>query len=535
MDIFGDLSGIRLTQLEELKSLSLIQTEHPELINKALLEGISSLTERWNKEIALHINRNGRVSSTAVGQHASVKLPSVRLREANRLRCIHTHPGGNYRLSSIDLSALESLSLESMTSIGVQNGQVTGAELALITEDGTINTLDFSPHELINLNYDQLLTQNFTRSPIITRSLPEEERAFLVSVEKEEIADELLPELSELARTAGVKVVGQIFQSKRFGSTSSYLGKGKLEELNQHLQNTHANVLICNDELTPAQLRNLEESTGLKVLDRTGLILDIFAQRAKSKEGKLQVELAQLQYLRPRLSGQGQALSRLGGGVGTRGPGESKLEMDKRRVRQRIHFLEQQLQEIRKHRMTQRLQRIRSGLPLIALVGYTNAGKTTFLQKAMEQTRAKGEQLFGENKLFATLDPTVRSLRIRPDRQILISDTVGFIQKLPHQLLNAFLATLEEVQNADLLLHILDASHPRALEHADTVHSILKELDCDDKPTITILNKIDKVEQNTDLNRLALQFVRPIPLSLLQVKSLTPVWNMIEKLLPENC
>lgn len=532
MDIFGDLSGIRLTQREELKSLSLIRTEHPELINEVLLEGICSLTSKWHKEVALHINRSGRVSGAAVGQHASVKLPPVRSREANRLRCIHTHPGGNYRLSSVDLSALESLSLESMTSIGVLNGQITGAELAILTDAGTINTIELSPKKLKILNYDELLTKSFTRSAVITRSLPEEERAFLVSVEKEELAEELLAELAELARSAGVKVAGQIFQSKRFGSTSSYLGKGKLEELNQHLQNTHANVLICDDELTPAQLRNLEESTGIKVLDRTGLILDIFAQRAKSKEGKLQVELAQLQYLLPRLSGQGQALSRLGGGVGTRGPGESKLEMDKRRVRQRVHFLEQQLQNVRKHRMTQRLQRIRSGLPLIALVGYTNAGKTTFLQKAMEQTRAKGENLFGENKLFATLDPTVRSLNIRPDRQILMSDTVGFIQKLPHQLLNAFLATLEEVQNADLLLHILDASHPQALEHADTVHTILKELNCNDKPTITILNKIDKVKQSTDLNRLAQQLAHPIPLSLLHEKSLSPVWNMIEELLP---
>ncbi|HVJ48997.1 GTPase HflX [Desulfitobacterium sp.] len=532
MDILGDLSGIRLTQLEELKTLTLLRTERPELIHATLLEGLGNLTEKWNKEIALHINRSGRVDGVAVGQHASVKLPPVRTREATRLRCIHTHPEGNYRLSSVDLSALESLSLESMTSIGILNGKITGAELALITENGAILTSTFTSREIETLDYEEFLTENRTRQNPTTRSLPEEERAYLVSVENEELAQELLAELAELARTAGVKVVGQLLQPKRYGSPTSYLGKGKLETLNQQLQDTHANVLICDDELTPAQLRNLEDYTGIKVLDRTGLILDIFAQRANSREGKLQVELAQLQYRLPRLTGQGQALSRLGGGIGTRGPGESKLEMDKRRVRQRIHILEHELTEIRKHRMTQRQQRVRSGLHLVALVGYTNAGKTTFLQKAMEQTRAKGESLAGENKLFATLDPTIRALRIGPDREILMSDTVGFIQKLPPQLLNAFLATLEEVQNADILLHVLDASHPRSLEQADTVHEILQKLNCAEKPTITILNKIDQVEQISDLNRLAQQLAHPIPLSLVRGDSLIPVWKMIEELLP---
>lgn len=532
MEISGDVSGIRTAQLEELKTLILLRTERPELIHPSLLEGLCSLTGKWNKEIALYINRSGRVNGVAIGHHAAVKLPPLRSREANRLRCIHTHPGGNFRLSSVDLSALESLSLESMISFGVMDGQVTGAEIAFLSENGDILSTMFSPQGIANLNYEEFLTQNLTGQAKKTRPLPEEERAYLVSVENEETGKELLAELAELARTACVKVMGQLQQPKRFGSQATYLGKGKLEILNQELQNTHSNVLICDDELTPAQKRNLEEYTGIKVLDRTGLILDIFAQRAKSREGKLQVELAQLQYLLPRLTGQGQALSRLGGGVGTRGPGESKLEMDKRKVRHRIHFLEQELQEIRQHRMTQRLQRIRSGLPLIALVGYTNAGKTTFLQKAMEQTRAKGESLSGENKLFATLDPTVRAVTIDPEHKILLSDTVGFIQKLPHRLLNAFLATLEEVQNADVLLHILDASHPRSLEQADTVHDILKELGCGDKPTVTVLNKMDQIDQTADLNRLAQQLSHPIPISLLQGDSLIPVWKMILKLLP---
>jgi GTPase len=532
MDIYGDISGIRSTQLEELKSLTLLRTDRPELIHSLLLEGICTLTSLWNKEIALYINRSGVVTATAVGQHAAVKLPPLSERQAGRLRCIHTHPSGNSKLSPVDLSALTSLSLESMTSLGVRNGKITGAEIAFISESNDFEIIALTPDNFKSFSYDETSRSSRSRNTGSSAKGLEEERAFLVALEDEEEGLELLAELAELSRTAGVKVMGQILQTKRYGSPVSYLGKGKLEELIHELQNTGSNVLICDDELSPVQQRTLEKATGIKVLDRTTLILDIFAQRAKSREGKLQVELAQMRHLLPHLTGQGQNLSRLGGGVGTRGPGESKLEVDRRRVRQRITLLEEELKEIRKNRNTQRRQRLKSGVPLVALVGYTNAGKTTFLQRAMELTHSKGDPLQGEDKLFATLDPVVRGIRVNQHRDILLSDTVGFIQKLPHQLLHAFLATLEEVQNADILLHVLDASHPKALERADTVHSILEELGCSSKPRITLLNKIDRVSNLSELNRLAQELSHPIPLSLVQDTSLKLVWEKILELLP---
>jgi GTP-binding protein HflX len=261
------------------------------------------------------------------------------------------------------------------------------------------------------------------------------------------------------------------------------------------------------------------------------LILDIFAQRAHSREGKLQVELAQLKHLLPYLSGQGQALSQLGAGIGTRGPGETKLELDRRRMRERITLLEKELKLVLQHRDVQRRQRTRSGLPIVALVGYTNAGKTTFLKVAMEQTGSRSDIPSGENKLFATLDPIVRKIRVNPSLEILLSDTVGFIQKLPTQLLRAFLATLEEVQQADILLHVVDASHPQALQHAETVHEVLKQLGCADKPAITLLNKVDKVLAEDDLSELVERLPNPIKLSLIRRDSLKPVWDHLISLL----
>ncbi|AGA69306.1 GTP-binding protein HflX [Desulfitobacterium dichloroeliminans LMG P-21439] len=530
MDILGDIAGIRGTQLKDLKELTLLRTERPGLIHFDLLEGICKLTSQWNKEIALYINRSGIVIAVAVGQHATVKLPPLPARQAGRLRCIHTHPSGNEHLSSMDLSALSSTGLESMSSLGVKNGQITGVEIAFPGDSGH-EILNLTPKEFRSFSYDTSVNDFRSRPASPVLKISDQEKAFLVALEDEDPGYELLSELAELALTAGVEVVGKLLQPKRFGSPVSYLGKGKLQELTQHLQDSGANVLICDDELLPVQQRTLEQATGIKVLDRTTLILDIFALRAKSREGKLQVELAQLKHLLPRLSGQGINLSRLGGGVGTRGPGESKLEMDKRRVRKKINLLEAELIEIRKVRTTQRRQREKSGIPLIALVGYTNAGKTTLLQKAMEQTRSKGEAIQGEDKLFATLDPIVRGIKLNQTTHILLSDTVGFIQKLPHQLLHAFLATLEEVQNADILIHVLDASHPRALERADTVHGILGQLECSNKPRITLLNKTDKISHPSDLNRLAQELSHPIPMSLTQDSTLEPVWNKVLELL----
>ncbi len=535
MDISGDLSGIRTSQIRELQELCELKTERYELINPDLAEGLARMTQIWNREIAIFILRAGAVVAASVGQHASVHLPEVKGRKSSKLRCIHTHPNGNPELSPLDLSALLDLSLESMTTLGIKEGKVCGLQLAYLTE-GKTQILKLNPDLLADFNYGQFTQQTISSVPQEKAPIrADQERAFLIGLpddNDEDSEQHFLDELKELALTAGVKVVGQLLQSRRFSQANSYFGKGKLENVCQMIQESHATVLICDDELSPRQQRTLEQASGIKVLDRTTLILDIFSLRARSREGKLQVELAQLKHLLPFLSGQGSSLSRLGGGVGTRGPGESKLEMDRRRVHKRINLLEQELTIVQQERHVQRQQRLKSGISLIALVGYTNAGKTTFMQRAMEQAGLHTGIPVGENQLFATLDPIIRRIRLTTGRNILLSDTVGFIKKLPHKLLKAFLATLEEVQQADILLHILDASHPQAIIQAQTVQNVLRELGCEHKPTITILNKIDKVTSELEVSRLAQQVAYPLVISLLRGDSLTPIWERIVQLLP---
>lgn len=534
MDISGDLSGIRASQLQELKNLSEFGTERSELIHPEILEKLIHLTQLWNREIALYLSRPGVLLAAAVGRHATVTLPPLKGRSVGKhLRCVHTHPNGDYRLSPLDYSALASLQLESMSAVGVREGKLTGIQIAYRTGESDPFIVNLSPKTWPTFDYNESLS-SFSHGTTKNQSASAagKERAFLIALEdSEQETNEDLTELRELARSAGVDVVGQLVQLRRYGQSRSYLGSGKLEELAHRLQETEANVVICDDELSPTQLRTLETETGLKVLDRTGLILDIFAQRAQSREGKLQVELAQLKHLLPYLSGQGQALSRLGGGVGSRGPGETKLELDRRRMRDRITLLEKELKLVLQHRDVQRKQRTKSGLPIIALVGYTNAGKTTFMKKAMEQAGSRSDIPTGENKLFATLDPIVRSIRVNSSLEILLSDTVGFIRKLPTQLLRAFLATLEEVQQADVLLHVVDASHPQAYQHAETVHDVLKQLGCQDKPIITLLNKVDKVLVEDDLTELSQFLPYPIEISLVRGDSLKPIWKILSALL----
>lgn len=300
-----------------------------------------------------------------------------------------------------------------------------------------------------------------------------------------------LDELAQLADTAGVEVVGRLIQRLSSSSGSQYLGKGKLEELRSLKETMDFNVVIVDDELTPHQQRNLEEALDVKIIDRAALIIDIFAGRARTREGRLQVELAQYQYLLPRLAGQWSHLERLGGGIGTRGPGESQLETDRRIMRQKIHRLEEQLEQVRKHRELYRQNRRKSGIPVVALVGYTNAGKSTLLNAL---TRA---DVFVEDKLFSTLDPTTRHLTLTDNRKILLTDTVGFIRKLPPTLVTAFRATLEELEEASLLVHVVDFTSPYAAEQHQVVENILADLGIADKPRVTALNKIDLLLDNT--------------------------------------
>jgi GTP-binding protein HflX len=329
----------------------------------------------------------------------------------------------------------------------------------------------------------------------------ETERTILVALETPETTrervDESLAELAELVKSAGGKVFDRIVQRLEGPTAPFYIGKGKAEQLAKMVKMNHVQAVIFDDELTPAQARNLERVVAKKVIDRTQLILDIFAQRARTREGKLQIELAQLQYLLPRLTRMWTHLSRQSGGIGTRGPGETQLEVDRRRVQERVARLERELEEVRKHRSIQREGRRRNHWPICALVGYTNAGKSTLLN------RLTNAQVYAANQLFATLDPTVRSFELPNKQQVLLTDTVGFLQKLPHHLIESFRATLEEVQEADILIHVVDASSPHYEQQIQAVNQVLKQLGADEKQTLMVFNKIDKLERSGNLERVA--------------------------------
>lgn len=319
---------------------------------------------------------------------------------------------------------------------------------------------------------------------------------------KEETAtEETMAELEALLETAGGTCVGMLLQSRPTPDPHSFLGEGKVEELRQAVEATGADMVIFDNDLSPSQIRSLEQITGVTVIDRSALILDIFAQRAKTKEGRLQVELAQYQYLLPRLSGMGASLSRQGGGIGTRGPGETRLETDRRHIRARISRLQQELKEVRRIRSVQRQRREKNSVPVVALIGYTNAGKSTLLNALT------GAGIPANNRLFDTLDTTTRRLRVSDTLEVLLSDTVGFIAKLPHHLVEAFQATLEELQYADLLLHVIDASDPNREDHMAVVEKLAAELAPQGVPMIEVYNKADLIERQfipTGENRIAI-------------------------------
>lgn len=317
------------------------------------------------------------------------------------------------------------------------------------------------------------------------------ERVILVGVQADDNEDteKSLDELEELAQTAGAETVGRIIQKREQIHPGTYVGKGKLDEIKNLLWETDATGIICDDELSPAQLGNLQDALDTKVMDRTLIILDIFAERASTNEGKIQVELAQLKYRQSRLVGLGKSLSRLGGGIGTRGPGEKKLEMDRRLIKGRIAQLNRELKDVKRHREVTREQRSRNHIPVIAIVGYTNAGKSTLLN------RLTGASVLEEDKLFATLDPTTRGLKLPSGQEVLLTDTVGFIRKLPHHLIEAFKSTLEEAKYADMILHVVDVSNPQMDEQMYTVYETLQNLDVKDKVVITAFNKQDRLTE----------------------------------------
>ena len=454
----------------------------------------------------MYINRKGGVTDINIGDSSTVALSEVEGRRGKArlsgIRCIHTHPNGDGRLSEVDVNSLLNLNLDAMVALGVRDGAVKEAYVGLpAVRDGIQRggTEIYGPYEISDANINDLFELIYERDGIISETAgtgrDSKERALLVGLEagagrlingKSE-GERSLDELEELSLTAGLEVLDKVLQRRPVKDAAFYIGRGKIEQLGLMLQALNAGVLVFDDELSGAQIRNIEEMTGAKVIDRTALILDIFAQRAQSREGKLQVELAQLKYRLPRLMGMGGQLSRLGGGIGTRGPGEKKLEADRRHIRRRINSLDNELERIGRRRGLIREGRRQNAVPVLALAGYTNSGKSTLMNALCNS------EVFAEDKLFATLDPSTRRLLLPDGRLALLVDTVGFIKKLPHELIEAFKSTLEEVVFADTLLHVVDASDEELEEKIQVAEALLKNLGALNKPSILVLNKMDLV------------------------------------------
>ncbi|HRV72326.1 MAG TPA: GTPase HflX [Eubacteriales bacterium] len=497
--INGNTEGIRKTQLDELVGLYAYTQLNTEFLSRELMLTLAQATGRIGREISVYISRNGNIEDVSVGDANTVSMPTMRVvRNIDRLsgvRCIHTHPNGSGALSDVDIGTLNASRLDAMAALGVRDGKPTTVYAAFVgdMEDGERVTVVYGPLRWFELPNKKLLEEMAAaderlKTSAFAVSQAEPERAVLVGIENNEGYD-TLEELAELTETAGAVVVHREVQRKRGVDNAFYIGSGKAEELSLIGSAVEADIFIFDDELTAIQTRNLEEKLKAPVIDRTTLILDIFAQRATSREGKLQVELAQLKYRLPRLLGMGQVMSRQGAsGVGMRGPGETKLEIDRRRIKRRIFELEQDLAEVEKQRGLRKAARKRDALPLIALVGYTNAGKSTLLNLL------SGSSVTAEDKLFATLDPVVRRITLPSGRNCLLSDTVGFINKLPHDLVEAFKSTLEEVKNADVILHIIDSSSPYADVQIRVVEEVLAQLEAAQTPRIEVYNKCDKAD-----------------------------------------
>lgn len=454
------------------------------------------------RQIGLLIDRQGRVEYIIVGDTNSIMIPELaRERSSGRLRglrLLHTHLNENY-LSREDLMdmlflRLDSISVLTVDSVGspksFQSAHLLPQEMGTKQEEEPYRLSPITSWDAFEIDLAvqiESLEEEFNRIASLSSELDKKNGAILVSVTKEpkSVQELHLTELAELARTAGLQIVGQLVQRVSMVHHRQILSKAKIAELEVLALQGNASLIIFDRELTPAQLQNLTDLTERKVLDRTQLILDIFAQNASTSAGKLQVEMAQLRYTLPRLAGENPAMDRLMGGVGGRGPGETKLETDRRRARERIARIQRELNNLKKQRLSNRSQRQKKGLPLAALVGYTNAGKSTLLNQL---TKAN---VLTENKLFATLDPTSRRLRFPKEREIIVADTVGFIRELPKDLMEAFRATLEELNEADLLLHVIDASHPEMYKQLEAVENILVDLGLQNIPRLLLLNKWD--------------------------------------------
>jgi GTPase len=557
-----DLSKAKGLKKSEVKKLDrLLQERIPEgkVLTIDLAESMAEFSHETGNVICVAINRRGHVVHITVGHPRDVETPELKgLRSGPGRLCGHrliytTLAPGTGGISKEDLQFLGRHRLDLIAQIKVdpegtfskskgEQGKladVVNIAHLLPARDGEGKLWKVLPPQTVRRaqeeEFDKLIQALEDEFRKVAPGLPiaeGEERAVLVGLIQEgqdawQIEDEL-DELAQLARTAGARVCGRLTQARLQPDPKHFLGSGKVQELALLVQELGSNLVVVDLELSPNQQRNLEAAVGVKVIDRTELILDIFAQRANTREGKLQVELAQSQYLYPRLVGKGLTLSRLGGGIGTRGPGETKLEVDRRRIRDRINLLEKETGRIRSNRDTQRRKRISERLPVVALTGYTNSGKSTLLNSL---TKSDAQV---EDKLFATLDPATRRTVLPDNSPVLITDTVGFIKKLPTSLIAAFGATLEEVVVADVLVHVVDASHPNVMEQITSVHDVLSELNANDKPMITVLNKAD-LARHEDLMWLASQLPNPVTVSARERTGLGRLMESIQEMLQEVC
>lgn len=537
--IYGNIDGVKKSAIEELDRLYKVKCPKDEVCSIEIIEVISRVSSFIEREVSVAIDRRGNIKSIAIGDSTSVEIETLDIREKKLagVRIIHTHPNGMSNLSALDISALIKLKLDAIVAIGIYEGKILDCSLGMLTvnddkldyeEKGNIPLKEITKIHILNkINYIDSLVKE---KDIIE---DDEEKAILVGSDTRES----LEELKELTKACDIPVLESVYQSRNKIDAAFYIGRGKVLEIAQLRQKLRANVVIFDDELSGSQVRNLEAAIGAKVIDRTTLILEIFARRAKSREAKIQVELAQLKYRMSRLQGLGTIMSRTGGGIGTKGPGEKKLETDRRHIKEQIYDLNDELKKIKKIRETQREKRNKESITKVSLVGYTNAGKST-LRNALCDVAAQKEvvgkeKVFEADMLFATLDITTRAIVLKNKGVITLTDTVGFVRKLPHDLVEAFKSTLEEVIYSDLLCHVVDTSSDTAIEQIKAVEEVLSELGASDKKTILVLNKIDKAtEEQLENVKKATSEYETIEISAREGINLEELLGLIEETLP---